>query len=320
MEKEIEVSVFCLAYNHERYIKEALEGFVRQKTNFAFEVIVHDDASTDGTAMVIRDYAERYPDIIKPILQTENQYSKGTGILKNIVFPKLKGRYLAICEGDDCWTDPMKLQKQFDLLEDHPHCYMSAHNAEYYDCETKKTELIFPNIQENRMLSTAEVIYGDGGFLHTGSLFCRREVFMEPMKFQEFWNIDYSAQIRGSLYEGIAFLKDNMSIYRYQVPGSWTVRNKDDSKQIQVYQNKEQMLRILDEETARKYHKIIEKKILQICFQRDILERGHKNALSGPYKSAVKDFSLKEKIKFYLSVYCPTVFVFCKEIYHRIRK
>ena len=90
-----------------------------QKTNFAFELLIHDDASTDGTADIIREYEAKYPDIIKPIYQTENQYSKGVGfgeIMTN-VFQQAKGKYIAFCEGDDYWTDPLKLQKQVDFME-----------------------------------------------------------------------------------------------------------------------------------------------------------------------------------------------------------
>ena len=120
--ENIIVSVLCTAYNHESFIRQCLDGFVMQKTNFRFEAIVHDDASTDGTAAIIREYAEKYPDIIVPIYQTENQYSKKIGIYKTFLYPKAQGKYIAICEGDDYWTDPYKLQKQVDILENNPDC------------------------------------------------------------------------------------------------------------------------------------------------------------------------------------------------------
>lgn len=118
------VTIRCLTYNHEPYIRQCLEGFVMQKTNFRFEAIVHDDASTDGTAAIIREYAEKYPDIIKPIFETENQYSKKDGSLSRIMNSHMKGKYIAMCEGDDYWTDPLKLQKQVDFLESHLECGM----------------------------------------------------------------------------------------------------------------------------------------------------------------------------------------------------
>lgn len=121
MEEQIVVSILCTAYNHESYIRQCLDGFVMQKTNFKFEAIVHDDASTDNTASVIREYAEKYPDIIVPIYQIENQFRK-TNIYSTYLYPKSRGKYIAICEGDDYWTDPYKLQKQVDFLEANPDC------------------------------------------------------------------------------------------------------------------------------------------------------------------------------------------------------
>lgn len=121
------VTIQCITYNHEPYIRQALEGFVMQKTNFRFEAIVHDDASTDGTAAIIREYAERYPDIIKPIYETENQYSKGDGSLGRIMDAHTHGKYVAICEGDDYCTDPNKLQMQVDFLEANPE-YVMTHS------------------------------------------------------------------------------------------------------------------------------------------------------------------------------------------------
>lgn len=125
------VSISCITYNHAPYIRECLDGFMMQKTNFAFEVLIHDDASTDGTADIIREYEAKYPDIIKPIYQTENQYSKGISPSASFNFPRAKGKYIALCEGDDYWTDPFKLQKQVDFLESHP---------DYVMCSTCYTE------------------------------------------------------------------------------------------------------------------------------------------------------------------------------------
>jgi glycosyltransferase involved in cell wall biosynthesis len=119
MEKPL-VSVCCITYNHENFIAQAIEGFLIQKTNFPIEIIIHDDASTDNTQQVIRQYFEKYPELIVPIFQTENQYSKKVDIEEVIVFPSARGKYIALCEGDDYWTDPYKLQKQVDFLEENP--------------------------------------------------------------------------------------------------------------------------------------------------------------------------------------------------------
>lgn len=113
--KLIMVSIRCTVYNHEPYLRDCLEGFIMQKTNFRIEAIVHDDASTDGSATIIKEYAEKYPDIIKPIYEVENQYSKHNGSLERIMNEACKGKYIAFCEGDDYWIDPLKLQKQVDF-------------------------------------------------------------------------------------------------------------------------------------------------------------------------------------------------------------
>ena len=117
------VAIQCATYNHEPYIRDCLEGFVMQETNFPFVAIVHDDASTDGTAAIVKEYAEKYPDIIKPIYETENQYSKPGKPLQKIMndaITKTGAKYIALCEGDDYWTDPLKLQKQVDFMEANP--------------------------------------------------------------------------------------------------------------------------------------------------------------------------------------------------------
>ena len=124
---EITVSVICLAYNHEAWIRNALEGFVSQQAPFRFEVLVHDDASTDGTADIIREYQARYPELIFPVFQTENQYSRGVPVSLRFLAPRIRGRYVALCEGDDFWRDPHKLAKQVAALEAHPEVDICGH-------------------------------------------------------------------------------------------------------------------------------------------------------------------------------------------------
>ena len=171
------VSVCCITYNHEKYIRETLEGFVSQKTDFPFEIIIHDDASTDKTREIIEEYKKTYPDIIKPIYQEENQYSKGVDPFYAYVFPAAKGKYFAMCEGDDYWTDPYKLQKQVDFLEANPDYglvhtdakgYIQAKNhtieslnsrfKPYYDGDNKQ-ELFYELLNSKYIIRTATVLF-----------------------------------------------------------------------------------------------------------------------------------------------------------------
>ncbi len=123
------VSILCATYNQKDFIAQTIEGFLMQKVSFPIEIIIHDDASTDGTAEIVKDYAAKHPDIIKPILQTENQHSKRNPIWKNFIYPAAKGKYYADCEGDDYWTDPNKLQRQVDFLESHLDYSLSTENG-----------------------------------------------------------------------------------------------------------------------------------------------------------------------------------------------
>ncbi len=144
------VSICSITYNHAPYIRQCLDGMLMQKTDFAFEIIINDDCSTDGTTEIIREYAAKYPDIIKPVYHDENLYSKGVrGMFNKFVFPKARGKYIALCEGDDYWTDPLKLQKQVDFLEAHPDYSMCFHNAIEKWEKNEKENSQFSNI-ENR--------------------------------------------------------------------------------------------------------------------------------------------------------------------------
>lgn len=112
------VSISCVTFNHAPYLRECLEGFLMQQCDFKFEILIHDDASTDGTRAIIEEYTQKYPGIFFPMYQTENQYSQGVrGMMTKFNFPRCKGKYIALCEGDDYWTDSLKLQKQVDFLE-----------------------------------------------------------------------------------------------------------------------------------------------------------------------------------------------------------
>lgn len=129
---EIKVSICCVTYNHEKYIRHCLDGFVLQKTNFAFEILVHEDASTDNTASILKEYESKYPHLFRCVYQTENQFTK-QNTLVNILFKMAKGKYIALCEGDDYWTDPDKLQKQVDFLETNPQFTIHFTNASKID-------------------------------------------------------------------------------------------------------------------------------------------------------------------------------------------
>ena len=134
------MTVFCLAYNHEKYIRTTFEGFVKQKTTFKFKVLVHDDASTDSTPDIIREYMEKYPDMFEAIMQEENKYQQGIDIEDKYILPKIDTKYVASCECDDYWTDPNKLQMQVEYMEKHPDCSLCVHDTEKRHIYRKKLQ------------------------------------------------------------------------------------------------------------------------------------------------------------------------------------
>jgi glycosyltransferase involved in cell wall biosynthesis len=230
------VSICCITYNHENYIREAIESFLMQETDFPFEVIIHDDASTDSTADIIREYEEKYPDIIIPIYQTENQHSKGKRATL-FTFKAARGKYIALCEGDDYWIDPLKLQKQVTEMEKHPECYISFHPAiRRWVGESGRDEIYCLYSDKITIFSTEEVILGRGGFMPTASIVLHKSAIPRIISFFDIAKEapvgDYYMQVIGAEHGGALYLSDIMSVYRSGVPGSWSVRSIKDPSHI----------------------------------------------------------------------------------------
>ena len=236
MNEEIAVSVFCLAYNHEKYIKKCLDSFVMQKTNFKFEVLIHDDASTDRTADIIKEYEEKYPEIIKPIYQTENQYSKGVKILSTL-YPSSKGKYIIFMDGDDFWTDENKLQVQYDVMEANPSCSCCVHLVTLVKENGVDTFGSIPSLdnQPPEGILPKELLYEkifwDGYPFQTSSYFFRRDV-MEKVA-SDFVNTPMSKlagdtrHLKMAAYLGdFYYIPRAMSCYRVNSIGSYNMVRK----------------------------------------------------------------------------------------------
>ncbi len=218
------VSVRCLCYNHEKYLRNAIDGILMQETDFPFEVIIHDDASSDGSQSIIREYAKKYPQIIVPVLQEENQYSKGIRITKIFIEPLIRGKYCALCECDDYWTDKHKLQKQIDFLETHPDYSICGHsfltvdrqgNYMYRDRRVKNGEhdISLEDIILNKdMPQTATLVYRQKD---------RTEM---PEFFDKVLVGDYPLRLYMSTRGKFHYMPDGMSCYRRHGEGSWVTK------------------------------------------------------------------------------------------------
>lgn len=213
------VSVICCAYNHGPYIRQCLDGFMMQKTDFSFEVLIHDDASTDNTAEIIREYELKYPDTIFPIYATQNKYSKGIDVFSQILLPKAKGKYIAICEGDDYWTDPQKLQKQVDILDSNLGYVMCSHVVDVYNERTESYHIW--GVQDSQEYDIYTLVYGPWLY-HPLSVLFRKSAFNSDKyscyKLSKDMTLFYHILSSGKGY----YMSEHMAVYRRHNNGVWS--------------------------------------------------------------------------------------------------
>lgn len=209
------LSIECLTYNHEKYISQALDGFLMQETTFPFEIIVHDDASTDSTAEIVREYEKRFPLIVKPIYQTENQWSKHDGSISRILCSTFKGKYIASCEGDDYWIDSEKLQKQVTFLEQNPDYGMCYSKAKKY---LQTTNQYLNKLFGNSLCEFEQLLYR-GNCIPTLTTCYKKDLYFkyrrEIVPENKHWSMgDYPLWLFISMNSKIKFFDTEMSVYR----------------------------------------------------------------------------------------------------------
>lgn len=318
--EEILVSIHCITYNHEKYIADAIESFLMQQTNFKYEILIHDDASTDRTADIIREYEKQYPDLIKPIYQTENQYSKGVSV-ETINLKRARGKYIAVCEGDDYWTDPYKLQKQFDYMEQHSECSLCVHRGYVVSALEKKViSSIRPN-RGNKVFTVSEVIEGGGGLFMTNSMFYPLELAkIRPPFFDKSSVGDYPLAIHLSLLGKVYYMDEWMSAYRVGDRDSWTGKVfSDNQKIVQHFNEMANMLDEVNEYTNYQYQEAISRKKEMDQFFALLNQGKFKEAKSGKYKKKYKELGLKRKIIILLDWYSPSISTFLRNSRRLIR-
>jgi glycosyltransferase involved in cell wall biosynthesis len=218
------VSIHCLTFNHAKYIRLCLDGFIMQKTNFSFEVLIHDDASTDGTQNIIMEYQQKFPEIIKPIYQTENQYSKGIGV-SNFNYERIQGKYVALCEGDDYWTYEKKLQIQVDFMESHPECSVCFHPVSVVWEDNSKPSYIFPSREarfNKEVLGLKDLLKAN--FIQTNSVMYRWQFYgknYEVFYPDNILPLDWYWHLFHSKYGSICFIDKCMGVYNKHSGGMW---------------------------------------------------------------------------------------------------
>ncbi|EOA6544524.1 TPA: glycosyltransferase family 2 protein [Vibrio vulnificus] len=222
--QNIMVSVIIVAYKHERFLAETLHSITQQKTNFPVEVIIHDDCTPGLSMLFYQDLVSSSDVPVTVVFQNENRVSQGNGF-DPLIFSKefAKGKYVAICEGDDYWIDPYKLQKQYDAMVENPEILGCFHPA-YSEDPDGERKVIAQHKNEKYIFSTHDIIIGDGAFCPTASLFLNK-IVLDRYTDELLLSMpcgDYFTQVLSSYPKGLIFLPDVMSVYRINHPGSFT--------------------------------------------------------------------------------------------------
>ncbi|WP_436917400.1 glycosyltransferase [Acinetobacter schindleri] len=227
------VSICCITFNHENFIEKALKGFLIQETDFPFEILIHDDASTDSTVEIIQKYKALYPRIIRTILQQENQYTKGNKPIM-ILWPQCRGEYIAICEGDDYWIDPKKLSKQVNYLSSHIDIVISSHDAIIIDDNDNKiSDSKLPN-KYKRDFSKEELLTDQANLLTLNWVI--RNINLPPLpEHRVIKNGDTFLLTVLGQYGGSHHHEDILpSAYRVHQNGIWSSLSKEEQKDARI--------------------------------------------------------------------------------------
>ena len=321
----IMVSICCQVYNHERYIQKCLDGFLMQKTNFRFEVLIHDDASTDKSQEIIREYEEKYPDIIKPIYQHENQRSKGKRIALEYQYPRVKGRYIAMCEGDDFWIDEMKLQKQVDCLEKNKDSYISGHQVRFVNEQGNQLQQVWTiNERKSGTINSKEfmklMVSIEGPWFHTSSFLFRSECLKEwidntPEFILQCMVGDYPILLYGISKGNVEYINEELGCYRLGSISS-VMKNEFADKYVQLKKNEIETYKLFDQYTGHLYenevvehNNLIEYKIL-------FSEKNYNSLIKSKYR---KYYSKKQYVFFRIMAIAP-IFGWIEKIYLKLNE
>ena len=324
--KKTLVSINCLVYNHEPYLRDCFEGFIKQKTSFQIEILVHDDASTDHSVDIIREYTAKYPDLFKPIYQKENQYSKGVRISFEYQYPRAQGKYIALCEGDDYWTDPNKLQMQVDFLEAHPEYSMCCSNA---FIRSPKRTLSGARYWEDCDIPIVDMINGIYCFIQTSTFVFRHSLLdFYPKYCVNCYVGDYPLQIWAAFNGKIRYFKQKTSVYRYSHSNSFTASTyqKDVKQLIKGMKSVLAMLQGLDAFSNFRLHKTFTKVETSFVLEKAFFyaaakqKKGYIEEILSFFPEVSQSFSCHQKIDLFIAKYFPFFVYRTKRILGQILK
>ena len=304
----MDVTICLVTYNHGKYVKRCLDSLLKQKTNFEFEILVHDDCSTDNTIEILREYKERFPQIINLDIEEENKFSQGIKtIVLQLMLPKARGKYVALCEGDDYWCDVNKLQKQFICMEHEQGASICTHATQIIEEDGVSTGKRIPeraitagDLSGEDMLDY--ILLKDTHLFHTSSMFFRKSIFDDVLEsLPAFMKISFVEDrilmlflaTRGSIF----FIDEIMSCYRVMSAGSWSLmvsssRKKAYESDLEIIE----MIKAFDDYTQNKYHQKVEQHLTTLYFRTLQYEMNYGELVKARYHDLFQTLGNKQKV------------------------
>lgn len=317
------VTVSCIAYNHEKYIARALDSFLMQKTDFPFEIVIHDDASTDRTPEIIREYAEKYPEIIRPMYQEENQYSKGISNISGAFnFPRAEGKYIAMCEGDDYWIDDSKLQRQADYMEAHPDCTLCFHSAKIESEDKALRAREIRPYKRSKLCTPEEVIDKRANYPTASLMFPTKLARALPQWYHDCPVGDVPIHIFMASKGIVYYMDRKMSAYRQGVSVSWSSQMEQGNYKenlIRHHNAMKKMFRAFAKDTDHKYDKAIKSAFYRMDFLTFLNTKEYRQVLQKGYRRYYKELDFRTRFFLKLDVYCPWLYAGLQKMWYKVR-
>ncbi len=303
MDREILVSVCCTAYNHEAYLRQTLDSFVGQQTDFAFEILVNDDASTDGTRAILREYAERYPDLIRPFYQEKNLFSRDIDIYAEVFFPVARGKYTALCEGDDYWNDATKLQRTVAFLEAHPEYSACVHNTMIHYCGGDQKDRPLLRMDGDTDVRFQDILDGMSHSFHFSAIVGKTAIIADK---QDFYYVglrngftDQCEALWLYLHGPIRCLDRIMSVYRvHSGSGAWSSETDGQyAKYRRFIAGEVEMLRCFRAHAPAELAEAVDETVLEREFELMYFEGRDREQRKPPYDAILRRQPLGYRFK-----------------------
>lgn len=309
------VSICCITYNHEQYISEAINSFLMQETDFPFEVVIGEDCSTDNTRKIVEKYKEMYPNIIKLIVSENNVGMQANG---QRTMEACIGEYMALCEGDDYWTDKKKLQIQIDEMRKYSNISLSFHLSSTIN---NLNIQIQPKLQKrNRFYSVEEIITGDFHLVQTNTIVIKKEK-IDSLNFDLLSESpvgDVWLRINAAIPNGALFINKTMSTYRIQSENSWSSSMQEDNKFMKFISQMMQSIDDFDQYWEFKYTK--EFLIYKNMYIDVVMKKNLSQAIKKDFINSNKDLmTINNLIKWNILYKYPNLVTFLKSIKNSIK-